>query len=87
MSYEELKKEFYKKVELLRKNCKHEKLSDWISYHWAPGHSLGECKICLYCQDIIEKTWKTFEQSKDASFIQKLILNNEMMDKNDLPEL
>lgn len=57
MSYKELKEEFEKKVELLRKNCKHENLSDWRRYYWAPGHPLGECKICLYCGDIIEKTW------------------------------
>ena len=77
MSYKELKEEFEKKVELLRKNCKHEKVSDWIRYDWAPGHSLGECKICLCCEDIIEKTWESFEQSKDSSFIQNLILNRE----------
>ena len=77
MSYKELKEEFYKKVDLLRKNCKHEQLSDWIQFHWALGHSLGECKICLYCEDIIEKTWKSFESSKDSVFVQNLILNQE----------
>lgn len=37
------------KVEL-QSSCDHEKISDWMEVHWAPGHTTGklvkECKRC-----------------------------------------
>ncbi len=71
MSYKELKEEFDKKVELLRKNCKHENLSDWTDYMWAPAHVLGKCKFCLYCEEIIENTWENERNYKIKATIKK----------------
>jgi hypothetical protein len=39
-SYDVLKKEFEKQVEILRKKCKHKK-TDWSFVAWAPGSLFG----------------------------------------------
>jgi hypothetical protein len=53
-TYEELEKEFHQKVKELREKCEHEKVSDWMTYYWAPGHSTGlEVRICERCRTII----------------------------------
>jgi len=49
-TFKQLKEEFDRKVEELRKRCKHPKLSKWTDLWWAPGHPTGyqvkNCKIC-----------------------------------------
>ena len=55
-NYEQLEKEFKKKVEELKKNCKHKKLSPWSEEWWAIGHSTGfEIKVCKICREIIKR--------------------------------
>ena len=49
-AYERLEKEFDEKVEALQSKCKHKKLTKWMEYHWAFGHSTGtHVKICERC--------------------------------------
>ncbi len=42
------------KVEL-QSGCDHEKISDWMEIHWAPGHGTGklikECERCGFQMD------------------------------------
>lgn len=55
-SYKELKEDFDKKVEELKKNCKHPKLSNWMDEWWAMAHSTGfEVQICEICNTVLHK--------------------------------
>ena len=55
-NYEQLEKEFKKKVEELKKNCKHKKLSPWSEEWWAIGHPTGfEVRACKTCGEIIKR--------------------------------
>ena len=55
-NYEQLEKEFKKKVDELKKNCKHKKLSPWSEEWWAIGHSTGfEIKVCKICREVIKR--------------------------------
>lgn len=48
-SYDEIEKEFKRKIKELQKRCKHIE-SDWRIEYWAPGHSTGyKIKMCLNC--------------------------------------
>jgi len=57
VTYNQLKKEFNKKVESLQSSCKHKNLTPWLEEWWAPGHSTGNVvKICRKCNKVIKKT-------------------------------
>ena len=59
--YNNLKEEFDKKVEELRKNCKHEKLSEWMEEWWAVAHPTGYMvKTCRICNQVIERKTACF---------------------------
>ena len=59
VTYESLEKEFRTKVNELQDNCKHENVSDWLDYCWAPGHYSGyTVKQCLRCKKIIKEKGK-----------------------------
>lgn len=58
-TYNELKKEFDKKVEDIQSKCKHEDVSDWIGESWAIAHKTGwQVKICNICNKVVAR--KTF---------------------------
>lgn len=58
-SYEELRKEFERKVKKLQEQCNHEKLSNWIPYQSASGHYTGrEVKSCKRCNLIVNERTK-----------------------------
>ncbi len=55
-NYEQLEKEFKKKVAKLKKNCKHKNLTPWSEEWWAMGHSTGfQVKACKICREIIKR--------------------------------
>ena len=55
-TFEQLKEEFERKVQELRKKCKHQKLSKWMDFWWAPGHPTGyQVKICKICGMIVKR--------------------------------
>lgn len=55
-TYKKLRERFENEVEELRKECKHEKLSEWIPQMWALAHSTGfEVKVCKRCEKVVEK--------------------------------
>ena len=55
-NYEQLEKEFKKKVDELKKNCKHKKLSPWSTEWWAMGHETGfQVRVCKCCREIIKR--------------------------------
>ena len=58
-------------IEELQENCKHEKISEWVDFMWAPGHYGGQVKVCKFCGKII-KEQKTFNEDKiiDAEVIE-----------------
>ncbi len=61
-TYEKLKKEFDEKVENLKKNCTHNKLSVWCEEWWAIGHETGfQVKNCKICSKIIKRRIKCFK--------------------------
>ncbi len=43
-----------KEIEELQTSCKHERISDWLDYMWAPGHFMGKKKHCLTCDKVME---------------------------------
>jgi hypothetical protein len=49
-NYQEMTARHKKEIEALQANCDHSDLTDWLEYHWAPGHFSGQfvrvCKIC-----------------------------------------
>ena len=56
INYNQLEKEFDKKVKELKKICKHKNLSPWSEEWWAMGHSTGfEVKVCKRCRKIIKR--------------------------------
>ena len=55
-NYEQLQKEFNKKVAELKKDCKHKKLSPWSEEWWALAHPTGfEVRACRICREIIKR--------------------------------
>ena len=59
---EKMRKRHDEELKTLQEHCTHKKLSEWIDYHWAPGHILGKCRVCVNCDKIIEKTWTDPEE-------------------------
>ena len=55
MTYNQLKKEFDKKVKNLQEKCPHKKTQlrvEWWAYGHATGHTL---KVCLTCNKRLER--------------------------------
>ena len=53
-SMEQMRERHEKEIRELQDNCKHEELSDWMNFMWAPGHFDGKVKICNFCEKVIE---------------------------------
>ena len=54
MTYEQLEKEFNRKVIKLRKDCKHKEIWPWCEQYWAIGHSSGyKVRVCKKCREIV----------------------------------
>lgn len=65
MTYEELEKEFEKKVEKLKRNCNHKNISGWSEEWWAMGHPTGfQIKVCKDCRTEMKKRIKCFRCGK-----------------------
>ena len=54
-NFEQMKERHEKEIKELQDNCKHEKISEWMPYMYAPGHYAGEVRCCDFCSKIIEK--------------------------------
>ena len=53
--FKDLIKKHEKEIKQLQKNCKHKKITDWLSEYWAPGHlTMRQVKICKECNKIVE---------------------------------
>lgn len=44
-----------KEIQIFQDNCKHEDISDWMPYMWAPGHYGPDVRVCNICGKVIEK--------------------------------
>jgi len=56
---DQMRKRHKQEIEILQKNCRHEKLSDWIEEYWAIAHSTGNIvRVCKFCSKVIEKKAK-----------------------------
>jgi len=54
-TYEQLEREFDKKVKELQAKCPHKRF-EWMNEWWAIGHSTGSrVKICKRCNKILER--------------------------------
>lgn len=49
-----------KEVEELQTACPHKEISNWMEYHWAPGHYSHDVKCCNYCGKIVEESRHRF---------------------------
>lgn len=47
-----------RELEELRNNCPHKEISAWMPYMWAPGHYGPDCKVCLFCEKMMETKGK-----------------------------
>lgn len=54
-----------KEIEEFQINCTHPTISKWMAYMWAPGHYIGEVKVCKRCNKIMERNPK--EENWDIS--------------------
>lgn len=54
-SIQEMRARHKQEIDELQVDCEHLLISDWMPYHWAPGHSCGNVKVCRACDKIIEK--------------------------------
>ncbi len=45
-----------REIQELQDSCKHEKVSGWLDYYWAPVHSSGfQVKQCEFCGKVVQK--------------------------------
>ena len=44
-----------KEIEIFQQNCKHEDISDWMPYMYAPAHYGPDVRICNVCGKIVEQ--------------------------------
>ena len=59
----EVRKRHEKEIETFRDNCPHEVISDWMQYHWAPGHYSHDVKICDRCEKTMEERYPVVRNS------------------------
>jgi len=74
-SYKELKEEFKKKLEELRKDCEHEDSNNWRKFSWKKynksvvlykdQNQVLEIKTCKICESIVNIRTKCLECRKD----------------------
>ena len=56
ITYNDLQKEFERKVKDLQANCSHKRLTPWLEEWWSIGHSTGNViRRCKYCNKVVEK--------------------------------
>ena len=54
-SFDELKKDFDKRVRVMQSRCRHEK-SAWMEEWWALAHSTGyKVKVCEFCKKVLRR--------------------------------
>ena len=75
-------------IEELQNQCKHEKVSDWMPYMWAPGHFGGDVRVCEFCGVTVERKpyeriQATTEVSKDET-LKWLMDTGHMIERPDL---
>lgn len=68
----ELRDKFDADLKEMQEKCKHENVSDWMDYMWAPGHFGLPVKVCRHCDKIVER--------KEA--FEGLIMDNEEVNKS-----
>jgi hypothetical protein len=45
-----------REIQELQDSCKHEKVSGWLDFYWAPMHSSGtQVKQCEFCGKVVQK--------------------------------
>lgn len=62
MTAKELRQKFETDLNQLQDNCKHEKISDWMDYEWAPGHSSPiKVRTCAICEKIMDINYGIYD--------------------------
>ncbi len=57
----QMRERHIKEIIEIENSCKHEILSGWEIYEWAPGHQGGEVKVCTHCGKYVEtRTFNTY---------------------------
>lgn len=59
-SIKQIRERHAKEIEDFQENCSHSNISDWMEYHWAPGHYSHHVKICNRCQKIMDEKYPQF---------------------------
>ena len=54
--YKQMMRRHEIEIQTLQDNCKHDNVSDWIEYFWAPGHFGGYVKMCRFCGKTVLKS-------------------------------
>jgi hypothetical protein len=55
LSAEQLKDKYEADLKYLQQTCKHEKISQWLPYYWAPAHYSHDVRQCVTCWKVIEE--------------------------------
>jgi hypothetical protein len=51
----EMTRRHEEEVRDLQNTCRHDKVSKWMPFMWAPGHFGADVKCCEFCGKIIER--------------------------------
>ena len=44
-----------KEIQVFQDNCRHEDISGWMPYMWAPGHFGSDVRVCNICGKTVEQ--------------------------------
>jgi len=62
----QLKEKYEQDLKELQENCKHEDVSEWIKFMYAPGHyDIWNVKKCNICWKILQRMTQCGECGKD----------------------
>lgn len=52
---QQMRERHEREIKALQDACRHEKISDWMPFEWAPGHIAGEVRVCETCGKTVEE--------------------------------
>lgn len=51
----QMRRRHAREIDKLQKECPHPRISKWLEYWWAPGHSAGQVRVCKVCGKILKR--------------------------------
>jgi len=51
----EIRERHIKEITEFQESCPHPEVSNWMQYHWAPGHYSHDVRTCIRCGMILKE--------------------------------